>query len=364
MHKIIFFTTLLMAVLLASSCHSPSASSNGIDRTSQNKKPAIESTAYRYTDADVVKRCYLDSRGHMWFATTREGVYRYDGDTFTNISMADGLCSNMVDAITEDDRGLMWFGTAKGLCSYDGTAFTHIPLPQEEVQSISPETGLPSRTTEAILSLVHDGNGDFWIGTDASGAYKYDGTAFTSYLRFEGRVQPNDNLYNNCIPNIIEDSKGHIWLGSFTHGGLTEVIGDTMIHHALKDGHGDGMVSTSYMDRRGHLWFGTRNSGVYKYDGQSFENVVDGKTGESVPMACIVEDRSGTIWMGSFARRGVYTYDGASITLLDMTGSEHLNDIKCIALDKEGSIWFGGRYGLLWRYEGGQLTDFTELKRG
>jgi ligand-binding sensor domain-containing protein len=183
-------------------------------------------------------------------------------------------------------------------------------------------------------------------------------------LRFEGRVQPDDHVYNNCITSIIEDSEGHVWISSFTHGGLNEYDGNKMIHHALKDGYGDGMISTSYMDSSENLWFGTRNGGIYKYDGKTFEKIVDAKTGESIAMASIVEDKNGTIWIGSFARKGVYKYDGESIVSLDIKGSEQLNDIKCIATDKEGNIWFGGRYGILYRYDGKELKDFTQIKRG
>ena len=103
---------------------------------------------------------------------------------------------------------------------------------------------------------------------------------------------------------------------------------------------------------------------MFKYDGKTFEKIVDAKTGESIAMASIVEDKNGTIWIGSFARKGVYKYEGESIVSLDIKGSEQLNDIKCIATDKEGNIWFGGRYGILYRYDGKELKDFTQIKRG
>ncbi len=360
-----YFLIILIA-LFNSSCNGQVQSKSQIDKESdkQNLEKLVDEKVqpYKYGAGDVVKRGYLDKSGNMWFATTKEGVFKYDGKTFTNISVKDGLCSNMVDAIIEDDEGLMWFGTAKGLCSYDGSSFVNIPLPKEEPKSVSPVTGLPSRKTEIILSLIQGKNGDFWIGSDASGAYRYDGESFTSHLKFEGRIQPDD-VYNNCITSIIEDSKGHIWISSFTHGGLNEYDGNKMIHHALKDGYGDGMISTSYMDSSDNLWFGTRNGGIYKYDGNTFDNIVDTKTGESIAMASIVEDKNGTIWIGSFARKGVYKYDGESIVPLDIKGSEKLEDIKCITTDKDGNIWFGGRYGLLWRYDGKVLKDFTQLKR-
>ena len=43
--------------------------------------------------------------------------------------------------------------------------------------------------------------------------------------------------------------------------------------------------------------------------------------------------------------------------------SDKLIDIMCISEDKDGNIWFGGRYGLLWRFDGKELKDFTQLKR-
>ena len=360
MTKQLKFLLILTVIIFNSSCKGQVESKSQHDNVSKVQK----NEPYKYGAGDVVNRGYLDSSGNMWFTTLKEGVFKYDGQTFTNLSEKDGLCSNVVNAVVEDKDGIMWFGTAKGLCSYDGENFINIPLPQEDIQSVSPETGLPSRKTETVLSLIQASNGDFWVGTDASGAYRYDGKTFTSFLKFKGRIQPDDNVYNNCILSIIENKKGKIWIGSFTHGGLSEIDGDTIIHHALKDGYGDGMICSSTMDQKGNLWFGTRNGGIYQYNGKAFKNIADTNTGEQIAMAYVLEDRTGTIWVASFARKGVYKYDGNSFVSLDIEGSEKLNDIKFIAEDKEGNIWFGGRYGILWRYDGKELKDFTQLKRG
>lgn len=329
---------------------------------SDNNKKDQKIEAYQYGAGDVVNRGYLDKSGNMWFTTLKEGVFKYDGKTFENFTVKDGLCSDEVNAVVEDNDGAMWFGTAKGLCSYDGNIFVNIPLPQEDSLSVSPETGLPSRKTETVLSLIQASNGDFWIGTDASGAYRYDGKSFTSYLKFEGRIQP-DSVYNNCITSITEDKNGHIWICSFTHGGLSEFDGTSMTHHPLKDGYGDGMISTSYKDKEGNLWFGTRNSGIYKYDYNRFENIADSRNGEQIAMASILKDKEENIWVASFARKGVYKYDGNSFVPFDIIGNEKLNDIKFVSEDENGNIWFGGRYGLLWRFDGNELKDFTQLKR-
>lgn len=358
---------LIIIALFNSSCNGQVQTKSYIDKKpdkhSSDKLIDEKIESFKYGAGDVVHRGYLDKSGNMWFATSKEGVFKYDGKTFKNLTVKDGLCSNVINAVMEDRNGIMWFGTAKGLCSYDGENFINIPLPQENSQSVSPETGLPSRKTETVLSLIQASNGDFWVGSDASGAYRYDGKIFTSFLKFKGRIQPNDDVYNNCILSIIEDKKGKIWIGSFTHGGLSEIDGNNIIHHALKDGNGDGMIFTSYMDSKGNLWFGTRNGGIYKYNGKTFKNIADINTGEQIAMASILEDRKGTFWIGSFARKGVYKYDGNSFIPLNIEGSEKLNDIKFITEDKDGNVWFGGRYGLLWRYDGNELKDFTQAKR-
>lgn len=43
--------------------------------------------------------------------------------SFTNYSIANGLCYNYVYDIVQDSRSFMWFGTAEGLSRFDGTNF-------------------------------------------------------------------------------------------------------------------------------------------------------------------------------------------------------------------------------------------------
>ena len=129
------------------------------DKQSTEKLVTEKIEPYKYGAGDVVNRGYLDKSGNMWFTTLKEGVFKYDGKMFKNFTVKDGLCSNIVNAVVEDKNGIMWFGTAKGLCSYDGENFINIPLPQEDIQSVSSETGLPSRKTETVLSLIQASNG-------------------------------------------------------------------------------------------------------------------------------------------------------------------------------------------------------------
>ena len=73
-----------------------------------------------------------DRRGFMWFAT-RDGLNRYDGNTFVvyknNPNDPGSLSSNFIQDLIEDDHGYLWIATNTGreqIRSHDRTLY---PLP-------------------------------------------------------------------------------------------------------------------------------------------------------------------------------------------------------------------------------------------
>ena len=75
-------------------------------------------------------QCILqDKAGNLWFGTTENGLYKYDGKSFTQYLVADGLNSNSVYTLFEDKDGKIWIGTEAGLCLYDGKTFAEIKIP-------------------------------------------------------------------------------------------------------------------------------------------------------------------------------------------------------------------------------------------
>jgi signal transduction histidine kinase/ligand-binding sensor domain-containing protein len=75
------------------------------------------------------------------------------------VTIFHSLPSDRVNAIAQDARGLLWFGTDNGLVSYDGRNVKPFSAP------------LPSRR---ILALQLDARGDLWIGTEAGAARLHD----------------------------------------------------------------------------------------------------------------------------------------------------------------------------------------------
>lgn len=60
-----------------------------------------------------IRASLLSRNGNIWFATTGEGVYRFDRQIFTNFTTKDGLADNVVYRIYEGSNGNIWFETNK-----------------------------------------------------------------------------------------------------------------------------------------------------------------------------------------------------------------------------------------------------------
>src|SRR5690606_4597380 len=64
---------------------------------------------------------YKDSRQQLWFGTLDGGVniYNIDQNKFKSYTIADGLANNNVYGILEDDSGIIWLTTNRGISRFD-----------------------------------------------------------------------------------------------------------------------------------------------------------------------------------------------------------------------------------------------------
>jgi len=69
-----------------------------------------------------------DRKGNMWFGSIGSGVYYYDGKSFRNFTTKEGLAGNGVTCIYEDKAGNIWFGTGEGASCYDGKSFRNFKM--------------------------------------------------------------------------------------------------------------------------------------------------------------------------------------------------------------------------------------------
>lgn len=92
------------------------------------------------------------SDGTIWAGTWGGGVSRYDGRQWTSLTSHDGLAGNIVYSMVQDGQGVFWFGTDKGLSRYDGKTW----------KTLGRAEGLFDHN---VYALAVAPNGDIWAGT-------------------------------------------------------------------------------------------------------------------------------------------------------------------------------------------------------
>lgn len=329
-----------------------------------------------------------DKAGNIWFSTSGEGVYRYDGKSFINFTKKDGLRDNDVRAIIEDKAGNIVFGTKSGICKYDGKSF-------------STYTEHNDASKKNISSLLEDREGNLWFGVWGEGVYCYDGKIFTNFLNnnapekdFPSFLQKDNQPFNlgnhdQLILDILQDQNGNIWFSSWNGGGVWRYDGKSfknylpsadyyldnedgrsidkknqpieppIFYNSSQDSISDDMIFSISEDKAGNLWFATRRHGACRYDGKSFVSFREQEGFVSRGIYSILEDKKGNIWLTT-EEDGVWCYDGKSFKNFTTKDGLICDSVFSVLEDKNGNLWFGTRGFGLSRYDGKSFVNFSE----
>jgi len=306
-----------------------------------------------------------DKAGNLWFGTTGEGVYCYNGKLFSHFTKKDGLSSNKVWSILEDRLGNIWFGTDSGVCRYDGKAIHDIPITTNNISLFGSNfsNNNPSGRN-AVWSIMQDRNGTIWFGTD-DGLYCYNGKDFDRFLDNPDIINKS-SLTLKSIQCMLEDSKGHIWFGSgpMAFEGICRYDGKVIEHFKPKN---ENWIRNIIEEKSGNILFATRHNGVCSYDGETFTNVTQSQRMVNGSMMSCLEDRSGNTWFASDYGTelndtvgGVWRYDGSSFTKYSTRDGLTNNAVFLILEDRNGNIWVGTRNIGLYRFNGKTFDSFSE----
>ena len=94
----------------------------------------------------------VDYEGIVWVGTWGGGLARFDGETFRNYTVRDGLASNHVFMLHEDHNKVLWIGTSNGMSRLRDGKFSTMTV----------EDGLFSN---AIFSMDTQKNNTLWVGS-------------------------------------------------------------------------------------------------------------------------------------------------------------------------------------------------------
>ncbi len=290
-----------------------------------------------------------DRKGNFWFASIGAGVYCYDGRSFRNFTTRDGLAGNEVTNIYEDKTGAVWFGTGNGASRYDGKSLSAGQVNFKNLKMSEVPLLTAADSVYGGADSVHTAADSFYVAVDSVHA-----EADSGYISFYQRPLPEVHWMHNDVNAIIEDNTGKLWFG--TRGYATVYDGKTFTTITNKDGKPFINVRSIIKDKKGNIWLGGYD-GLWHYDGKTFTNFTPHFVGY------IYEDKKGNIWTSSESANAkdwtVSRYDEKTLTDKKPTVTTIANKpmIFGILEDSKGNIWFGALDGV-YRYDGKIITDF------
>lgn len=320
---------------------------------------------------------------------------------FSTITVEDGLLSNTILDMAQDQVGRIWFATYNGLTCFDGSSYHAVPrviLPgNNDVHSGKPEQievdrlgniwvlfegnrlvrlldwngrcqsywDVSNKTDESfLLDLDQDGN-LLLVSSDELWAYqskedRFARTTRTSYRSQAEKIEQVEQILEEAgFHAVVYSVTAHNqdwWVTTLDHGIFKiDRTGQSPIQNYTTNSGGSSAISSNevyclLIDKTGTIWVGTKDHGVNKgvVTDHSFTAYRSGELGiRNSSIRSILEDRNGNLWLGTYNQGVIVTRNGRSQTLTFSNEKQNKwNWIRSLHEDSEGYIWVGSYVGL------------------
>jgi ligand-binding sensor domain-containing protein len=305
-----------------------------------------------------------DNLGYIWL-TTDDGLSRYDGYSFKIFRNIEGDSSsiqcNPISDIAVDPKGNIWYGSVDGKFGYFEQAT------QKFVNFYWPANGLPKENWHRIFI---DSKGKVWIGFWGYGLYLFD-EAKRHFVHVgdltEIPAKIKNRKYLNSISDIYEDKQGLFWLA--TQDGLYTFNPNTFQLKAIRNkfypnyanDNKDDMFFSIYQDSSG-FWLGTLLNGITHYnprtnEWKNYKYAPWGKPANTI--RSIIRKSENELWISTDDKGwGIFNINTDEFFFPDL----HLPSFSAFSIlkDRFGVVWVASQIGLF-KYINSPLS-FEKIK--
>lgn len=189
----------------------------------------------------TVKQIEQDAYGNLWLATSN-GLSKFNGKSFENFTTTHGLPSNEISSLLFSND-LLFIGTKKGFCSYNGNKIDTNKLYQKIKGNVKKilerknilhvittrgyytidinrptyildSIAIPSITNHGPTDAEFDEDGNVWISTSNRGVFFIENTISTKIPKFvliESSI--SSAIVNNKLIRIANFNSGNLFKG-------------------------------------------------------------------------------------------------------------------------------------------------------
>ncbi|HEV2318862.1 MAG TPA: two-component regulator propeller domain-containing protein, partial [Verrucomicrobiae bacterium] len=275
-----------------------------------------------------VKAACEDQNGNLFVGTLGAGLYWFDSSGhYQRITTTNGLSSDNILSLCLDSEGDLWVGTdSGGIDRVKRKLFNTIP-------------GLHPWD---VRSLAQNAGGGIWVAFNASGL---------SYWN-SNRARDFGIGRSMNASTVLVDQQQNVWAGTTTEG-LFKFKSPQFVPAPGAEVLGSEILAL-FESRQGTLWVGCQN-GLGCWDGHTWKlfTTADGLAGKNI--CAITEDPSGHLWIGTLDK-GLNYYDGHRFI---STNGPPGADISCLYVDSDGVLWVGTSAHGLGRFKNGKWNCFS-----
>jgi ligand-binding sensor domain-containing protein/signal transduction histidine kinase len=294
-----------------------------------------------------------DGDGAVWIGYAHGPALRIAKGLVTQFNEKDGLLGNGRCWLTTDRKGQVWFGRGGVVGLFRNGRFVTLLtldandvrisaaraggiwigagsrlLRYEEGQEPSVAGGLAPPSGGVASVLYEDRVGTVWMGTRASGLFRYDGSHFE-------KVETS----HPEILSVTEDREGNFWVGT-GGGGLNRLRPRVLELQGAESGLPFEVVRSICEDASGRLWAAMRNGALAWREKDQWQVVSTNMGWSGAPATCVTAGRHGEVWIGT-DHGGLYRYQGGKFTALTRRDGLATDSVKSLFTDTDGGLWIG-----------------------
>ncbi|WP_029233049.1 hybrid sensor histidine kinase/response regulator [Butyrivibrio sp. VCB2006] len=265
-----------------------------------------------------------DYQGNMWIASSTQGVMKLVTDDFVDMTRSDGLPEVVTNA-TCHHNGMLYVGTDSGLY-----------VLSDNGQLINNNLTRYLENTR-IRCMIEDSRGDLWVATYTNGKGLIRLSAAGSLTTYT----TENGLKDDSIRCITEAKDGSIIVGS--NGGVTIIRNGSIAKtYGIDSGMKNSVVLTVAEDENGEIYAGTDGGGLYVFDKLTMKRLglEDGLSSEVI-MRLKKDDERNLLWIITSNSIG-YIKDG----VIKNIESFPFNNNYDIYYGDNDRLWILSSYGI------------------
>ena len=214
---------------------------------------------------------------------------------FDNYTVANGLPSNLIYDIEQDQQGYLWLATQSGAVKFNGYNFHTYTI----------EDGLPDNN---VVDIFIDKDNRIWLATESSGLAVISGDSIR-------QINTGNGLGSDYTIMVFEDNDGNIWCTSYE--GISMIKEDTILNFNQYHSEEIGKIFSFYTSFDGKVWFSTMNS-LFYFDNELHK--VENELFHGLTIHCITEDKPNSYWFAS-EKKGIIHISKQDTTVFNTKNS-------------------------------------------